>query len=1171
MTTTHSQGPAQDPYRQDAAFPLSAVQRSMWFSQQLSPTVPASIAHYIELHGDLDLELLRASVDTAALEFQSPMLKMVEVDGEPHQVFDETCDTSTGLVDFRGEPDPIAAAHAWIDGEYTTPVDVTRDRLIDTSVLQVGDRDYLWYARIHHVVLDGYGGATLINRIAALYTAAVNGTEPEPNRALPVRDLYDLDQKYRNSDRFASDRQYWAEHIVGIESGSTLARREAAATARSSLVSARLSDEGLAALEDSDHRVGATSAAVIIAAFGCYLARMTGERDLLINLPVSGRTTAQLQRSGGMLATVAPLHITVTDADTVADLVTRVQLQLMGALRHQRCSVEDIRRDAGLAGGARGLTGPMVNVMLFNQVVTLGSMVGGYHIVTSGPVEDLLVNIYKSGADERTLVDFRGNPNRYDDDELRSHHGQFVELLEEFLTASPSTRVGDIHSASAEAGVRQRKIAEDRDYWARALTHLPAAASVPLDRPRQATPSGRTGHVDIEIDRRVHRRMADLAWQADSSVFTVMHTALAVLLGRLADTDDVAVGTVVDLRQDDGDDSVVPAVDSTAFPAGSANVVVLRSTTSGAAAFSDQLARIRDSDRAALRHSGLPYERVLAGIGVEGAGAVADESAAPPFRVLFEFGDRGDPEPRRNNLRIGAAGDHHPAPDLDLRLSFTELTTHDGEPAGIAGRILFQTDLYDRATVAEFADRIDRVLQTATADPELPVGDIRLLGPAEFDALTPVLGAPGIAPRPLPDLLSAAAAMAPDNDALTFEGATLTYRELDRRSTQLARLLIGRGVGPEMVVALSITRSADSVLALWSVAKTGAAFVPVDPNYPPDRVAHMLPDSGAVIGLAVGDGERPGTTPWLDLHDPALVRQWSGQSTAPITDADRTSPLRVEHAAYLIYTSGSTGLPKGVVVTHRALANLSADARERFAVTPASRTLHFSSPSFDASILELLLGVGAGATMVIAPPTLYGGAELAGLLSRERVTHAFVIPAVLASIDPEGLDHIECVLTGGDVCPPALVTQWGTGRALLNGYGPTETTVIASASAPMSPGARVGIGRPFVGYGEMVLDARLDPVPVGVSGELYITGPGIARGYHRRPATTAERFVANPHSRSGELMYRTGDLVRWARNGGDGEISLEYLGRTDFQIKIRGFRIELGEIDAVLRSHPSVC
>ncbi|WP_444980089.1 amino acid adenylation domain-containing protein [Nocardia mexicana] len=402
--------------------------------------------------------------------------------------------------------------------------------------------------------------------------------------------------------------------------------------------------------------------------------------------------------------------------------------------------------------------------------------------------------------------------------------------------------------------------------------------------------------------------------------------------------------------------------------------------------------------------------------------------------------------------------------------------------------------------------------------------------------------------------------------------AELSYAELDERSTRLARLLIERGVGPEDLVAVGIPRSVDSVVAVWAVAKAGAGFVPVDPQYPAERVAHMVADAHAVLGLTVDEvrADLPGEVEWLAIDAAEVTAELARFPADPVTYADRLRPLRAEHPAYVIYTSGSTGLPKGVVVTQAGLSGFCDEQRERYRVGNDSRTLHFASPSFDASVLELLLAVGGAATMVVVAPSVYGGDELAALMVREEVTHAFITPAALASVDPAGLDDLRVVVAGGEACPPDLVRRWVIPvdygiREFFNGYGPTETTIMTNISSPLAAGDTVTIGGPIRGVTEYVLDERLAPVTNGAVGELYITGAQLARGYHERPGLTALRFVANPFDPHGSRLYRTGDLVRWTASG-----DLEYLGRNDFQVKIRGFRIELGEIDAVLAAHESV-
>ncbi|MGW6122045.1 amino acid adenylation domain-containing protein [Nocardia sp. NPDC055165] len=423
-------------------------------------------------------------------------------------------------------------------------------------------------------------------------------------------------------------------------------------------------------------------------------------------------------------------------------------------------------------------------------------------------------------------------------------------------------------------------------------------------------------------------------------------------------------------------------------------------------------------------------------------------------------------------------------------------------------------------------------------------------------------------------LLTAAVESAADSIALRYNptgmpGAEqhLTYRELDERSSRLARELIDRGMGAGDVVAIAIARSIESVLAVWAIAKTGAAYVPVDPAYPADRIAHIVADSGATIGLTTAAHRAClGTTAyWIELDDPVVAERIAVRPGHAVSYADRVRPIDEAHPAYVIYTSGSTGKPKGVVVTHTGLATLVAAEREHFDVQPDSRVLHVCSPNFDVSVLELLLAFATGATLVVSPPRVFGGFELSDLLRRERITHLLITPGALESVDPAGLPDLSTVIVAGDRFGPELVGRWATGeRAFYNGYGPTEATILATSTSALRAHAPITIGHAVPGMGLYVLDARLRPVPAGVVGELYLSGPALAQGYLGRPGLTAQRFVASPFGPG--RLYRTGDLVRRFEHDG----TLEYLGRTDFQVKVRGFRIELGEIDNALTAHPDL-
>ncbi|WP_157514135.1 non-ribosomal peptide synthetase, partial [Nocardia concava] len=697
-------------------------------------------------------------------------------------------------------------------------------------------------------------------------------------------------------------------------------------------------------------------------------------------------------------------------------------------------------------------------------------------------------------------------------------------------------------------------LAQQLQYWSGQLRDLPEVLELPSDRPRPPVASHRGATHTFVLSPAVVEGMQALAQARGVTVFMIFHAALTVVLSRLSGSVDIAVGSPVAGRGAAELDELIGMF---------VNTVVLRARVDEARPFTDLLSDIRGIDLDAFAHAEVPFEQV-----VETLDPPRSQAHHPLFQVMLAFHNLDQARLELPDVVVTAAGAETGIERFDLTFTLTDAPDRDG---AIPVDLSYATDLFDPGTIAAFAGRLQRVLRAITEEPGVLVRDIDVLTAPERDRLVHAWGRNGKGARPaavtLPALLAAAVAANPDGDAIVAGERSLSYRGLDAGSNRLARSLIGRGIGPESVVAIALPRSLDWVLAVWAIAKTGAAFLSLDPAHPEERNRFVYSDSGADCVVTRGWAGAAGLDAQvIDLDTLDLL---SGLSAAAVSDADRHTPVRVDNTAYVVYTSGSTGRPKGVEVTHTGLAALVADHVDRCAVDTESHVLAVAARTFDAAILELLLAVSGGATLVVAPPEAYGGQPLWDLLREHRVSHAFLTPAVAASLDPAGLDDLRILLTGGDQCTSRLVSRWARTdasgmRRVHNLYGPAEATIWATGSE-LLPDRQIRIGAPIAGMNVAVLDAWLRPVPVGVVGELYVSGPGVARGYRGRAGLTASRFVADPFGAPGERLYRTGDLVRWTvAESGSSDGVLEFVGRSDFQVKVRGQRLELGEIEAAL-------
>ncbi|MGW7516150.1 amino acid adenylation domain-containing protein [Streptomyces sp. NPDC054796] len=891
-----------------AGLPLTAAQSGMWYAQALDPASPAqNTAEYLEIRGTLDPVLFAEALHRTTGEADALRVRFTtDADGVPRQLPLEIEPPGHGFplyaTDLREHTDPDAVAHTWMRDDLTEPFDLETGPLFKHALFQVGDARWLWYQRVHHVVMDGFGYSLLVQRVADLYTALADGRTPGASPFGRLADLVAEDAAYHSSAALTVDRAHWSGQFADRPEVPTLAGSGALAGRTFHRRTGHLGPEATERLRALATSVRATWPDVLLAAQALYVSRATGSEDVVLGLPMMGRMGSVALRVPGMVMNVLPLRLTVTPGATFAELTRAAVLAVRAARRHQRYRYEDIRRDLGLLGEGRALTGPLVNVMPFDYGVTFAGAECTAHNLSAGPVDDLTVNVYDRTDGTGLRFDHDGNPGLYGEDDLARHQERYLRLLERLAEADP-------HAPLATHGI--------------------------------CTP---------------------------------------------------------------------------------------------------------------------------------------DERA----RVVGTFND------------------------------------------------------------------------TAR---ELPV--TTLVGPIEDQA-----------------------ARTPHATALVSGGQALSYEQLDARANQLAHRLTALGVGPGGRVGVALPRSPELVVALLAVLKAGAAYLPLDPDYPAARLAYMLDDAApaCVLTDAATAPTFPAEGPMrLVLDDPHTVAQLADEPrTRPGTGPEPRDP------AYVIYTSGSTGRPKGVVVPHSAIDNRLRWMQGEYGLRPDDRVLQKTPSGFDVSVWEFFWPLREGATLVVASPGEHKDpAALARTIRECGVTTLHFVPSMLSVFLAEP-DAVRCgavlrrVFCSGEALPRETVEEAVRvlpGVPLHNLYGPTEAAVDVTyhECGPGSTGP-VPIGRPVWNTRTYVLDAALQPCPPGVPGELYLAGAQLADGYLGRAALTASRFTADPYAPKGPdgsaapgRMYRTGDLARWSERG-----EIEYLGRTDHQVKLRGQRLEPGEVEAALTADEGV-
>ncbi|MFE2289624.1 amino acid adenylation domain-containing protein [Streptomyces sp. NPDC059452] len=693
---------------------------------------------------------------------------------------------------------------------------------------------------------------------------------------------------------------------------------------------------------------------------------------------------------------------------------------------------------------------------------------------------------------------------------------------------------------------QQRDVAAAEEYWRTTLAGFDSPVALPYDRPPARPGQARsTARLHLTVDRELSGQLYAFARRHRLTVNTVVQGLWALLLAGRTGQRDIVFGATTSGRPTDlpGADDMIGLF---------INSLPVRVHLDPETDLVTWLQNLQATQVEARHHDHLPLTRI------QTLSQLTPEQPLFDTLTVFENYPVDTDAAAAKGLRVGEIS------AVEATNYPLNLMTYGGEQLEYV--LVYDPDVFDRSTIEALREDLAHLTRSIVGSADRPLAALDAVPTDVRDRVLEEWGHTPLAVDTLTfgGLFRAQLARTPELPAVVAGDTTLTYAELFSRAARLSHHLIGRGVRPGVRVGVALERGIPWLVATQAVIQAGGVYVPVDPAYPADRIAHMVADSAITFLLTE---ERHADRLPADAACETVLVDTLGAELATLPDALPGIDVDPELPAYVIYTSGSTGVPKGVEVAHTGLAALLRCIIDTFGVRPGDRVLQNCSPSFDASVFEMLWGLGTGGTLVLTPAGTSSAEDLVELLERERVNQALIVPALLATLPAAELPELRVLLTGTEAVSADLVARWSGGRRMINGYGPTEATIATTFSDPLDaadPGAPP-IGRPYGNVRVYVLDDWLRPVAHGVAGELYIGGEGVAQGYVNRPGITAERFVADPFAEPGARMYRSGDLVRWSADG-----QLEFVGRADAQVKVRGHRVETGEVEAALADHPAV-
>ena len=710
------------------------------------------------------------------------------------------------------------------------------------------------------------------------------------------------------------------------------------------------------------------------------------------------------------------------------------------------------------------------------------------------------------------------------------------------------------------------------NYWKQKLLDLPQL-QLPTDHPRPAVQTFNGAGIPIKIPATLTSKVKQLTQKQGTTLFMTLLAVFKVLLSRYSGQESIAVGTPIANRNYREIEGLIGFF---------VNSLVMYTDLGGEPSFTEVLKRVKQTALEAYGHQDIPFEKLVEQLQPE-----RSLSQNPLFQVVFAVQESEHMKPSFSlpNLEVELGWERWMGDQMTVRMDLELHLWLEGEE--IKGLCAYNRDLFSAETISRMLSHYQNLLSAAVETTERPVSQLPLMKEPELDQIlvewnNTKTDYPN--DKCIHQLFEQQVENNPNSIAVVFEQQKLTYSQLNSKANQLAHYLQKLGVVPETLVGICVERSVEMVVGLLAILKAGGAYLPLDPAYPQERLEYMFADSQVSVLLT-----QQQLLAQLPQHQAKVVfldRDW--EKIATETPEKVESEVSPQNLAYVIYTSGSTGKPKGVLVEHKGLCNLVTVQMQGFQVNSNSRVLQFASLSFDASIWEIVMALGSGASLYIGSrDSLMPGVGMSQWLRNNKITHITIPPSALAVMPKDELPTLKTIVVAGEACPPELISHWAKGRQFVNAYGPTESTVCATM-AECSPECYVPpIGRPISNTQIYILDRNLQPVPIGVPGEIYIGGVGLARGYLNREDLTNQKFIPNPFDNSKvksgatprrrktqgnahqesqkSKLYKTGDLGRYLADG-----NIEFIGRIDHQVKIRGFRIEIGEIEALVSQYPDI-